>query len=79
MTPSEWDAHKAKYCAKCVHNRRGSKACTVIVVMEKNPKDKAAAHIFARLGMCSQHQQKPPKKNKEEPEAKEKIVGTGKD
>ena len=67
MTPSEWDAHKAKHCTKCVHNRRGSKACPVIAVMEKNPKDKAVAHIFARLGMCSQHQQKSPRATKKKP------------
>ena len=37
MTPSEWDAHKAKYCAKCEYSSKGVKVCTILSLMDVNP------------------------------------------
>ena len=66
MNSAQWDAHKRKWCESCTNNRRGSKACPVIVVMEDHPDDLPTSKIFAQLGRCSQYKQKPQKQPKKQ-------------
>ena len=58
MTPSEWDAHKAKYCAKCEYSSKGVKVCTILSLVDVNPDNYTCGAFFVRYGRCSQFRQK---------------------
>ena len=59
MTPAEWDAHKAKWCASCRYLTQGARVCPFVAKLNVAPDDEWTCRAFERLGRCSQWMKEP--------------------